>query len=101
MRPIHEEATLRLARERFADWRTDEVNVTDLRLEGGEPFGTLVIIFTHRDRPGCEFGSRWPLKDEANPEIAVDIFEANLDEQIDAVGYGLPRNCRAGEVTWV
>jgi hypothetical protein len=35
------------------------------------------------------------------PESAVNVIVANIDEEIEAVGYGLPTDCRAGEVTWL
>lgn len=108
MRPPHENEALRLARIEFSRWRPDEAEVTEIRLEGEHPDTLLVVIFTHRDRPGCVFGFRFPMELGApedghaiDPVMMVDISVINADEEVDAVDLGLPRDCQAGEVTWV
>jgi hypothetical protein len=107
MRPPHEGEALRLARAEFSGWRPGEVEVTDIRLDGEHPDTLLVIIFTHWDRPGCEFGLRFPMELGAvddhsiDPEMVVEIAVINADEVIDAVNLGLPKDCQEGQVTWV
>jgi hypothetical protein len=107
MRPPHEYEALRLARERFLGWRPGEAEVTDIRLDGKHPETLLVVVFTHRARPGCVFGFRFPLElgelddHSVDPAMAVEISVINADEKIDAVDLGLPRDCQVGQVTWV
>ncbi|HYJ68722.1 MAG TPA: hypothetical protein VEX15_13810 [Nocardioidaceae bacterium] len=108
-RPHLEEETLRIAREWLAGWRPGEAEVSDVRLEGEHPDTDLIVLFTDKSRPGCQFGFRMPLSATSlyedgsidDPESAVGVAMANLDEDIGAVGYGLPSNCRPGEVVWL
>jgi hypothetical protein len=37
----------------------------------------------------------------ADPDPTPTVIWANIDEDIDAVGHGLPTDCRPGEVTWL
>jgi hypothetical protein len=96
---------LRRAREYLATWRTDDVSDVDVQLEGERPNTLLVVTFTHRDRPGCRFGARFHVLDDmttpADPEPYVTVVWSSLDEKIEAAGFSLPTDCRAGEVTWL
>jgi hypothetical protein len=106
----YESETLRQARELFANWRADDGDIGDvkLRLDGVPGDASLFVTFTHRDRPGCQFSYTWPLHgwndddpeepDEEVPDNQVTLLRANLTEDLCALGYGLPTNCRPGEV---
>lgn len=64
----------------------------------------IVVAFTSRDRPGCDFVFRWPAApdpqeglDQETPETWASLARINLTEIIEARGYGLPTTCAPGE----
>ena len=83
----------------------------------------LEVLFRDETRHGCLFGWRFPATDAdadalegfehqarwgegvRGPEQAENwantIALTNFEEEIEAVGYGLPSECDPGDVTWV
>lgn len=98
---------LRVLREYMTTkWRSREGDVSDVNvsIEGEPGAAEFAVTFKHRDRPGCVFGSHFAMGDVVDgpdDEPSATIVWANLDEDIDAVGYGLPTNCRPDEVIWL
>lgn len=89
------------------DARFLPVDVHDVRLDGNK----VVIEFTTDSRPGCRFAYSEPafpsgqwvdefLRNET-PEMYATQIRVQLQEEIEAEGYGLPEDCVAGELTWV
>jgi hypothetical protein len=107
----YESETLRRARDLFANWRADDGDISDVtvRLEGVPGEAILLVAFAHRDRPGCRFSYTWHLHgwnnddypdepDQEVPDNQITLLWANLTETLTAADYGLPTNCRPGEV---
>ncbi len=100
-----------------------KIRVQDVRLETLEPDHLLEILFRDEARPRCLFGWRFPATEAdaaalegfehrarweegvRGPEQAEvwanTIVLTNFEEEIEAVGYGLPSECDPGDVTWV
>lgn len=100
----------RPAGEHFAG-RAQRCWVEDVFVDGVYPGSQLVVLVRDGDRPECTFGFRlavwnqdgrpamedhWP-----TPEDHAWILAINLEEDVEAAGYGLPAQCAPGEVTWV
>ena len=86
------------------------IRIEDVRLEDSADGGRVVITFRDPGRPGCLFGREedavgppepWedPYRDA--PEGWAELVAINLQEDIEAVGSGLPRKCGPGSVTWI
>lgn len=79
------------------------VEVAEVRLDGSD----VIIEFTTDSRPGCRFAFRryaLPLEDldpNETVEMAATEIRVNLEEEIEAVGYGLPEDCLPGQLTWI
>ena len=100
-----------LLRLRIGGWG---LRVEDVRLETSGHERMLAILLRDEARPECLFGWRFPSNDrsETDPEArrswgpeqaevwANAIVLTNLEEEIMAVGYGLPSECAPEGVTW-
>lgn len=80
------------------------VDVSSVRLEAD----SVVIEFTTDARPGCRFAYSEPaltdnldvLRNDTPGMYATEI-RVHLQEQIEAVGHGLPEDCTPGDLTWI
>ena len=74
----------------------------ELDLSGREH--EVVILLRGLNRPGCLSGWRIPAvephADPMGPESWTTVVWANLEGDLQAIGYGLPRNCSSGVLTW-
>jgi hypothetical protein len=94
-------------RGRFRAHHNDGVWVEEVRLEGSYPDTTGVIILRDDRQPGCRFawglGELWDWRAfqdaGADPDDQAWWIEMYLDEEVDAVNYGIPIRCVQGELT--
>jgi hypothetical protein len=107
-RRLKEQLEQRLAgRRRFQAHENDGVWVEEIRLEGSYPDTTGVIILRDDRQPGCRlawsFGQLWDWRDfeltGAKPEDHVWWIEMYLDEDVEAVNYGIPIRCVENDLT--
>jgi hypothetical protein len=107
-RHLKEQLEQRLAgRKRFQAHDNDGVWVEEIRLEDSHPDTTGVIILRDDRQPGCRFawsfGQLWDWRDfeqaGANPEDHAWWIEMNLDEDVEAVNYGIPIRCVEDDLT--
>ena len=86
------------------------IQIEDMRLEHSAEGGSVVITFRDSGRPKFLFGRKedavgptepWedPYRDA--PEGWAELVAINLQEDIQAVGSGLPKKCDPGSVTWI
>jgi hypothetical protein len=110
--------------ERDSGLRYDgKIQVEDVRLDTSGPEHMLELLFRDDARPECLFGWRFPateadsdalegiehadaweegLRGHEQAEIWAGTFVlTNFEEQIEAVGHGLPPECDPDGVTWV
>ena len=95
---------------------TGKVWVDEVSLDTSEPEHDIVILFRDLDRPECKFGFRMKalealdvLDQASSPffslmdaaEIHAGVVWANFEEEIYAIGYGLPKTCASAEITWI
>lgn len=83
--------------------RVQHARIESVELDGPEPEREVVIRVRDLERPECLFERREPafepmLFDDTAETYASDIF-TNLEEDIEAIGYGLPQECTPGEIT--
>ena len=93
---------------------TGKVWVDEVSLGTSESEHEVVVLFRDLYRPECRFGYRAPaleepdildrtaisyIKDEA--EWQATVVWANFDEEVLAIGYGLPETCASDEITWI
>lgn len=90
------------------------VRVGSVELDVSGEDHEIVILMRGLRRPECVFGRRQPavepgdleetlrhfdsLRDAA--EIYVTIFWAGIEGDIQAIGYGLPKECTPGVINW-
>jgi len=107
-RRLKEQLEQRLAgRRRFQAHDNDGVRVEEIRLEGSYPDTTGVIILCDDRQPGCRFawsfGQLWDWRDfeqaGAKPEDHAWWIEMYLDEDVEAVNYGIPIRCVEDDIT--
>jgi hypothetical protein len=108
-RRLKEQLEQRLAgRRRFQAHDNDGVWVEEIRLEGSYPDTTGVIILRDDRQPGCRFawsfGDLWDWRDFENaggakPEDHAWWIELYLDEDVEAVNYGIPIRCVEDDLT--
>jgi len=107
-RRLKEQLEQRLAgRRRFQAHDNDGVWVEEIRLEGSYPDTTGVIILCDDRQPGCRFawsfGQLWDWRDfeqaGAKPEDHAWWIEMYLDEDVEAVNYGIPIRCVEDDIT--
>ena len=80
------------------------VRVESVELDVSRREHEVVILLRDLNRPGCLFGWRTPAiepqADPMDPELWTTVVWANLEEDLQAIGYGLPRSCSPGVITW-
>jgi hypothetical protein len=105
----HLEVSLR-RRKRFRAHDNDGVWVEEIRLEGTYPDTTGVIILRDERQPGCRFawrfGQLWDRRQfedvgGADPDDHAWRIEMALDEDVEAVSYGIPIRCIQDDLTTV
>jgi len=65
----------------------------EARLEGGFPPTEILVLFRAGEHPGLLFGRRRRMwEDDGAISDVIDVIDVNLMEDIEACGYGLPRN---------
>jgi hypothetical protein len=109
-RRLKERLERRLAgRRSFQAHDNDGVWVEEVRMEGSYPDTTGAIILRDDRQPGCRFawslGELWDWRAfgdaGADPDEQASWIEMNLDEDVEAVNYGIPIRCIEGELTFV
>lgn len=107
-RRLKEQLEQRLAgRRRFQALDNDGVWVEEVRLEGSYPDTVGVIVLRDDRQPGCRFawslGQLWDWRDfeqaGAKPEDHAWWIEMYLDEDVEAVNYGIPIRCVEDDLT--
>ena len=95
--------------------REQHAVVESVRLDASGPEHEVVVLLRDLTRPECLLGRRAPavapeddkffeplpqygLKDAA--EIHAMVAAVNLEEDLLATGYGLPKDCSSSIVTW-
>ena len=94
-------------RRRFRARDNDGVWVEEVLLEGSYPATTGSIILRDDRQPDCRFawdlGELWDWRAfqdvGADPEERAGWLEIYLDEDVEAVRYGIPIRCLANELT--
>jgi hypothetical protein len=89
--------------------RGNEIYIEDVRLEKpGTGESLVIILFRESSRPECLFGRRAPAVEPGygaqgfhGPEVWAGLVWTHLEEDVMAVGYGLPDECDPGGVTWI
>lgn len=85
----------------------DGIEVEDIRVDTSVPGHNLVVLVRALGRPDCSFGFRfgvfedWGEEGLWDPEGYATVIWANVDEKINALGYGLPKDCLPNDVTWI
>jgi hypothetical protein len=109
-RHLKERLEQRLAgRRRFQAHDNDGVWVEEVLLEGSYPDTTGAIILRDDRQPGCRFAWRlvglWDWRAfqmaGADPDGQASWIEIELDEDVEAVNYGIPIRCLEGELTFM
>jgi hypothetical protein len=107
---LKERLERRLAgRKRFQAYHNDGVWVEEVRLDGSYPDTTGMIILRDDRQPGCRFawrlGELWNWRSfemtGADPDEQANWIELHLDEDVEAVNYGIPIRCLEGELTFM
>jgi hypothetical protein len=109
-RRLKEQLEARLGgRGRFSAHDNDGVWVEEIRLTGSYPHTTGAIILRDDRQPGCRFawsfGELWDWQTFAfagtDPVDQAGWIEIGLDEDVEAVQYGIPIRCVGDEPTHV
>jgi hypothetical protein len=89
--------------------------IEDIRLDTSGPEHMVEVLLWDKTRPECRFGWRYPATeaDESHAEWSAaprgpeqaEIWAhtfvlTGLQEELEAVGYGLPDECKPTAVTW-
>lgn len=98
-----------VGRRRFQAHHNDGVWVEEVRLDGSYPDTTGAIILRDDRQRGCRFawrlGELWDWRSfkmtGADPHEQTNWIVLNLDEDVEAVNYGIPIRCLEGEVTFM
>ena len=95
---------------------TGKVWVDEIYLDTSQPEHDVVILFRDLDRPQCKFGfgaaaveAPYVLDEASSPylsftdaaECHAGVLWANFEEEIYAVGCGLPKSCASDGITWI
>ncbi len=99
--------------------REGEIKIEDIRLDTSGPLHQVHILFRDPSRPECLFGY-WAeaAEQEAEPltdlivlspskgcwvpeDWASTILVTNFEEQVEAIGLGLPPDCDTEGITWI
>ncbi len=123
-RAEYEQRVLRKLREELFEGaplveRGGRIRIEDVRLDTSEPLHQVHILFRETSRSECLFGY-WaeavedaekssedpvvfdPVEGYWGPEDwASIIVVTNFEEQVDAVGLGLPPDCDPESITWI
>ena len=107
---------LRPARNGEVSYLYRVIEIEEIYLDTSEPEHEAVVLLRDLGRPGCLFWWRAPavesgdLEDELGRAAFRDIKDAaeshaivipvNLDEDVLAIGHGLPKGCSPGAITW-
>lgn len=99
--------------------REGRIKVEDVRLDTSGPLHRTCVLFRETARPECLFGFRMeavgdetesssdplvfdPLEGYWGPEKwASTIIVTHFEEQVEAIGLGLPTDCDPDGITWV
>jgi hypothetical protein len=109
-RRLKERLEQRLAgRRRFQALDNDGVWVEEVLLEGSYPDTTGLIILRDDRQPGCRFawrlGELWDWRTfqdaGADPDDHAGWIELELDEDVEAVNYGIPIRCLEDVLTFM
>ncbi len=80
------------------------VRVESVELDVSGQEHEVVIMMRDLKRPECLFGRRVPAvepdTDLMYPESWATVVWANLEGDLQAIGYGLPRDCSADGINW-
>lgn len=80
------------------------VRVESLEIDRSGGGHEAVILLRDLKRPECLFGRRAPtvepMVDHMDPQFWATVVWANLEEDLTAIGYGLPKQCSLVEITW-
>jgi len=98
-----------VGRRRFQAHHNDGVWVEEVRLDGSYPDTTGAIILRDDRQPGCRFawrlGELWDWRSfkmtGADPHEQTNWIVLDLDEDVEAVNYGIPIRCLEGEVAFM
>lgn len=88
------------------------IKIEEIRLDTSAPEHEVVVLLRDLERPECLFGWRAPavepgifenfwyknIKDAAESHALV--VSVNLEEEVLAIGYGLPKNCSTEVINW-
>lgn len=86
-----------LTRNPDIEHRGNRIEVEDVRVGTHGSCRSIFILFREETRPECLFGYRF-LADEF---MDSSIIVTNFEEEIEAIGYGLPPDCDPGGITWI
>lgn len=74
-------------------------------LEGSYPETSIVVTLKSSERPGCIYGYRAAIWDEGLGSLGVErlstYFWLDIEECVEAVDLGLPRDCLPGQTIWL
>jgi hypothetical protein len=85
------------------------IDVAEVRLDIVGADHALVVLIRDLARPECLFGFQFravevwgqPQEELLDPKTYATVIWANVDEEIHAIGYGLPKDCSSDDITWV
>jgi hypothetical protein len=107
--PISAQHRHLVGRRRFQALDNDGVWVEEVRLEGSYPDTTGLFILRDDRQPGCRFawrlGELWDWRTfqdaGADPDDHAGWIELELDEDVEAVNYGIPIRCLEDVLTFM
>ena len=88
------------------------VEIEEIRLDASAREHEVVVLLRDLKRPECLFGWRAPAVEPGvfenglykNTKDAAEshamVLSVNLEEDILAIGYGLPKDCSPSDITW-
>lgn len=126
-RKDYEDRVVAALRKEFVDqdaglnFRGKRITVEDIRIDRSTPRHEVQILFREESRLECLFGfsetavvGDWDqspsmdvivvdrAKGYEGPEIYASVYVATyFEEQVEAVGHGLPPECDPSGITWV
>lgn len=86
-----------LTRDPDIEHRGNRIEVEDIQLATHGSVCWIYMLFREETRPECLFGYRFP----ADEFMDTSIIVTNFEEEIEAIGYGLPPDCDPGRITWI
>jgi hypothetical protein len=83
--------------------RVQNARIESVELDASGPEHEFVIVVRDLERPGCLFERREPAFDpdffHEDATVYAGWIHTHLEEDIEAIGYGLPQECSPGETT--